>query len=261
MVWSKSTDSFLQAFDRFAATRGFPTFITSDNGGNFVAGEPQLQQVLDHWHSDWQKSGKPGTRWTFIPPHSPSQGGNYERMIRSVKEAFYKVIPSQQTLLTDEELCTIFKHIERLVNSRPLTTVSADPRDPVALTPADFLLGSRDTVVAGVNSPVRCNLRERWKFIQNLTIQLWAEFMCRYIQKLHPREKWPEREDPLKEGQVVALLKPDCQKGHWPLGIITKIFPGTDGQVRNIIVRNSHHELIKRGPSGVAPLANCEIAE
>ena len=177
MVWSKNTDSFLQAFDRFTATRGYPTFITSDNGGNFVAGERQLQQTLEHWFSDWDRLGKPAIRWVFIPPHSPSQGGNYERMIRSVKEAFYRVIPSQQTLLTDEELCTCFKHVERLVNSRPLTTVSVDPRDPVALTPADFLLGSKDIVVAGVNSPVRCNLRERWKFLQNLTIRLWNEFL------------------------------------------------------------------------------------
>ena len=177
MVWSKSTDSFLQAFDRFTATRGYPTFITSDNGGNFVAGERQLQQTLDHWFADWDRVGRPGIRWMFIPPHSPSQGGNYERMIRSVKEAFYKVIPSQQTLLTDEELGTCFKHVERLVNSPPLTTVSSDPQDPVALTPADFLVGARDMVIAGVNSPVRCNLWERWKFLQNHTIRLWTEFI------------------------------------------------------------------------------------
>ena len=262
MAWSKSADSFLQSFDRFTSTRGFPKYITSDNGGNFVAGERQLRQVLDHWFRHWDRFGKPSVVWRFIPPHSPSQGGNYERMIRSVKQAFYKIIPSQQTLLTDEELGTCFKHIERLVNSRPLTTVSADPRDPVALAPADFLIGSRDTVVAGVKDPVRCNLRERWKFLQNLTRRMWQEFMQEYITRLHPREKWPEKENPLKEVQIVVLLKPDCQKGHWPLGVITKTFAGTDGQVQmSVMVRNSRQELVKRGPSGIAPLANCEITE
>ena len=226
-----------------------------------MAGECQLRQTLDHWFANWDRFGKPGIQWKFIPPHSPSQGGNYERLIRSVKEAFYKVIPSQQTLLTDEELGTCFKHLERLVNSRPLTTVSTDPRDPVALTPADFLMGAKDVVVAGVNSPVQCNLRERWKFLQNLTIRLWTEFIQGYIQRLHPREKWPEKENPLREGQIVVLLKPDCPKGHWPLGVITKVFPGPDGQVRDMMVRNSQQELLRRGPSGIAPLANCEIIE
>ena len=261
MVWSKNTDSFLQAFDHFTAPRGFPTYITSDNGGNFVAGERQLRELLDHWLGDWERFGVPGVQRRFIPPHSPWKGGNYERMIRSIKEAFYRVIPSQQTLLTDEELATCFKHIERLVNSHPLTTVSADPRDPVALTPADFLLGSRNTIVAGINSPLRCNLRERWKFLQNLTIRLWEEFLENYFKRLHPREKWPLYQDPLREGQVVVLLKPDCLKGHWPLGVITKVFPGPDGQVWQVMVRNSQQELFKRGPSGIAPLANCEIIE
>ena len=59
----------------------------------------------------------------------------------------------------------------------------------------------------------------------------------------------------------MVLLKPECRKGHWPLGIVTKVFPGPDGQVRDLIVRNSRQELIRRGPSGIAPLANCEIGE
>ena len=150
--------------------------------------------------------------WSFIPPHSPSQGGNYERLIRSVKEAFYNTIPSQQTLLTDEELLTCFKHVEKLVNSRPLTIVSGDPRDPVALTPGDFLLGSRDTVISGVNNPVRCNLKERWRLLQNLTTKLWNEFIEQYLCHLHVRERWPERQNPIKENQVVVLLKSNCKK-------------------------------------------------
>ena len=176
-----------------------------------------------------------------------------------MKEAFYNTIPSQQTLLTDEELLTCFKHIERLVNSRPLTIVSGDPRDPVALTPADFLVGSRNTIVAGITLEVRCNLKERWRMLQNLTGRLWNEFVTRYLCQLHAREKWPEKQNPIREGQVVVLLKPKCQKGHWPLGVVTKVFPSMDGQVRRLTARTSGNELLTRGPSGIAPLAQCEI--
>ena len=46
MAYSADTESFLMAFDRFVATRGIPAVIQSDNGGNFVAGEKELQNIL-----------------------------------------------------------------------------------------------------------------------------------------------------------------------------------------------------------------------
>ena len=43
--------------------------------------------------------------------------------------------------VTDEELVTICTGIEGLLNSRPLTYQSSDPRDDVPLTPNHFIHG------------------------------------------------------------------------------------------------------------------------
>ena len=99
--------------------------------------------------------------------------------------------------------------MERLINSQPLTILSEDPRDPIPLTPADFLLGSRDTIVAGVSGTlVRCNLKERWKLLAEFDQQTVEGISSNVIWgRLHAREKWPEKQDPIREGQVVVLLE------------------------------------------------------
>ena len=46
LVYSMTTDGFLQAFGRFSHRRGTPSFVISDNGSNFVAAEKELRQAV-----------------------------------------------------------------------------------------------------------------------------------------------------------------------------------------------------------------------
>ena len=257
MVYSANTDSFLCAFDRFVATRGWPTRVQSDNGGNFISGERQLRELMSRWINDG-RNRKPELTWVFNTPYSPHQGGNYERMIRSVKEAFYNILPTPQTKLTDEELHTAFKHIESVLNTRPLTLVSFDPRDPKALCPLDFIIG-RQHVGFPPHGTFPSSLATRWRHLQNLTSQIWKEFAVRYIRHLHLRNKWPTKETPLVVGQIVVVMQPTVPKGSWPLGIIQEVIVGKDGQVRNVTVRTAHG-LVTRNCTAIAPLAQVEQA-
>ena len=258
LVYSADADSFLMAFDRFSAVRGIPTDIQTDNGGNFVAGERELSRVLRDWKTTIGKR-RAGISWILNPPYTPHHGGNYERLIRSVKEAFYHTIPTTTTIYTDEELSTVFKHIEAVLNQRPLTQVSEDPRDTQALCPQDFLIGRMETSPFVTGIPIQSNLKTRWRLLHNLTLRLWDEFVVRYVRHLHVRNKWPMRENPLREGQVVLVLEPPVQKGHWPLGIIEKVFAASDGQVRRLEIRSPKYGKLVRNCTAVAPLAEVEL--
>ena len=60
-------------------------------------------------------------------------------MVKAAKKAIYAVVSDRD--VTDEELITVFTGAESLLNSRPLTYQSSDPRDDVPLTPNHFLHG------------------------------------------------------------------------------------------------------------------------
>ena len=79
-----------------------------------------------------------GIDWQFNPPEAPRFGGVFERMIKAAKRAIYAVL--KETDVDDEELRTVFRGTESLLNSKPLTTVSGDVNDKLVLTLNHFLI-------------------------------------------------------------------------------------------------------------------------
>lgn len=128
LAYSLSGESCVMCIENFANRRGHPKVIRSVNGTNFV-------WAANHYK---EKYGKKPT-WKFIPPAAPSQGGAWERLVRSVKRALHQMeIPVS---LTDEQLRNFLIKAEALVNARPLTEVPTHPSQP-ALTPNHFLFGN-----------------------------------------------------------------------------------------------------------------------
>ncbi|RLU21712.1 hypothetical protein DMN91_006088 [Ooceraea biroi] len=78
-------------------------------------------------------------QWTFIPPYSPHMSGLWEAAVKSAKVHLKRVIGN--TMLTFEELGTLFVQIQAVLNSRPLCPTSADSCDYEALTPGHFIIG------------------------------------------------------------------------------------------------------------------------
>ena len=60
-------------------------------------------------------------------------------MLKSAEKAIAATMGNAD--VTDEELDTVFAEAEALINSRPLSYQSADPRDNVPLTSNVFLFG------------------------------------------------------------------------------------------------------------------------
>ena len=65
-------------------------------------------------------------------------GGAWERMIRSVRKILRVLL--EQQLVSDEMLQTLMSEVQGILNSRPLTPVSSDPKDLEPLTPNHLIL-------------------------------------------------------------------------------------------------------------------------
>ncbi|KAH8298683.1 hypothetical protein KR044_010227, partial [Drosophila immigrans] len=66
-------------------------------------------------------------------------GGLWEAGVKSFKTLFIKA--TSTTRYTFEELATLLSRVESCLNSRPISPMSEDPTDLLALTPGHFLIG------------------------------------------------------------------------------------------------------------------------
>ena len=115
--------------------------MLSDNGTNFVSSSRELRDLVSAINQNkiQRMTSNKGVTWKRNPPAAPHFCGVFESLIKSTKPAIFAVLGDAE--VNDKELGTIFIGVERLLNSRPLTTVSDDPNDDRVLTPNNFLIG------------------------------------------------------------------------------------------------------------------------
>ena len=246
MSFKMDTDSFLNAFSRMANQRGLPEVMFSDNGGNFVKADKELQDLVNQLDQEKikQTTANKGVQWSFNPPAAPHFGGVHEIMIKAAKKAIKNILGNAD--INDEELMTAFVGAEGLINSRPLTYQSSHPADDVPLTPNHFLYGQ----LGGMFAPnsvdeTQFNLKKRWRRVQELIRHFWQRWLREWIPSLNSRKKWNNGKDDFKTGDVVLVLSTDNPRGQWPLGRITKTFTGSDGRVRVVNVQVGRNELTR----------------
>ena len=242
LVPDMSASTFLRSFKRFAARRGLPSRVISDNGKTFKAASKTIQAVLGHKEVKRYFSGL-GVKWVFNIPKAPWWGGIFERLVRPTKRCLRKIIG--QAKLSYDELLTALTEVEMVLNSRPLTYVSSnDLEEP--LTPSHLLIGRR---VMSLPDPVPDDdsdddvtadqLNRRSKHL-NLTLnRFWKRWRNEYLLELreaHRHNKGTEVA-PVEVGDVVVIHSENQPRGFWKLARVERTITGHDGKIRGAAVR------------------------
>ena len=240
VVHPLDTDGFINALRRFVSLRGFPTTIFSDNGTNFRAGEKELRESLSEWNQttiyDFLRQKK--IIWKFNPPGASHMGGAWERIIRSIRKIL-KALLGQQ-LVTDEMLRTLMAEVAGILNSRPLTPVSSDPKDLEPLTPNHLLLlRSNPSLPVGSFGKEDSYSKRRWRQVQYISDIFWKRWLKEYLPALQERAKWMKPRRSLEIGDLVLIADENVHRGKWPLGKVVDVFRGKDGYVRSAKVQTS----------------------
>ena len=237
---SLDTASFLSALSRFISRRGRPRVLHSDNGTNFRGGEKELREMLQGWNQHHISSHlmQEEIQWEFNPPAASHMGGAWERLIRSIKKILKAVIGLQS--LTDETLVTFLAETEKILNDRPLTSVSDDPDDLEPLTPNHvLLLRSNASLPPGVFSAADCYAVRRWRQAQYLANIFWRRWINEYMLTLQERQKWMTKRRNFAVGDLVLVASDNLSRGQWPLGRIMETCPDRHGIVRSAVVRTA----------------------
>ena len=218
----------------------------SDNGRNIVGAVSELRKC-------WSKIDKSAVisnarryevDWKFSPPLASHQSGAWERMIRIIRRVLFTRLYNERAL-TDDKIQTIFCEIENIVNSRPLTKVSADSTDAVSLTPNHFLMMHDNCMSSYGYFENAETVRQGWKHVQIVVNSYWKSWVRLYMLHLQARMKWLKRTPNLKVGDLVLLVDVLSARGDWPMGIIREIHPGSDGLVRSVLVKTRTSSFVR----------------
>ena len=244
----------MNAFVRMVARRGWPRDMLSDNGTNFVGAAKEIQSLVENLdHEKIQRmTVNEGVKWHWNPPAGPHFGGVFESMIKSAKRAIAAILGNAE--VNDEELQTVITGVESLMNSRPLTKPSDDPNDETVLTPNHFLIGQMGGELAPESvDETSYNLQKRWRRVQELTRRVWQRWMKEYLPHIGSRQKWFLPTESLKKNDVVLVIDPQSARRDWGLGRIAATYPGKDGLVRVVDVRQGH-KILRRPITRISPL-------
>ena len=228
---SMSLSDFVLALRRFAARRGMPSEIFSDNAATLKGAAAYLQTQLGHL----------APAWRFIAPQSPWWGGWWERLVRSVKSGLKKSLGKR--CLTKTELETLLFEIESCVNSRPLVYSGDDSDSSSPLTPSHFLIGRSSGFQskpveqpAGV-SPVSLSIRARRR--RERLDRFWDVWSAEYLRQLPVSVRKFRQHGQLKVGSVTLIRDENVPRLMWPLAVVTKLYASPDGVVRTADLRTA----------------------
>ena len=240
LVRSLSSIDFIRALRRFASFFGFPSKIIMDNQtafhlaakilGHTTDETPQLPTGLTKYAQSH------GTLFHFTTPHSPWEGGIYERMIGFFKQSLRHSF--SRKALDLEEFRTVIPEVCAVLNRRPLVPVHSDDHDIDVLRPIDFLMPSSGRLELPDLDPsdewtpqtTPQTQVENWlRKSQALLNKFWTEFSSNYItalqqrwQKNHAHQRGSNAQVP-KIGDIVLIVDEARPRHDWPLGQITNL--------------------------------------
>ncbi|XP_064622573.1 uncharacterized protein LOC135484816 [Lineus longissimus] len=245
---SMDTDSFINALIRFCARRGVPKLIRSDNGTNFVGANRVLRESIAQWNESHRLKEyllQNHIDWTFNTPTASNMGGVWERNIRTARKVMNSILQKQS--LDDERLDTIFAEVENVVNSRPLTVVSNDPKDQLPLTPNDLLRPFGKGFPSPIGTFGKADMfGKRWRHVQFVVDQFWKRWTAEYLSALQVRSKWIAEQPNIRVNDLVLVLDQSLARSHWPLARVTDTFPEKDGLVRSVELKTAFTDKMVR---------------
>ena len=150
-----------------------------------------------------------------------------------------------------DELYTIICQIEGILNSRPLTSFSDDPKDFMPLTPAMLVNGFNASQLPLVVEPVRYLPNEecpenRFKYVSKLITDFWKQWSKEYLPTLQIRTKNKTEHPNLSYGDLVYITEDNLPPLHWPIGVIENVYTGNDNLVRVAKVKTSEMKSVIR---------------
>ena len=258
LVPSMSSPSFRNCLIRFVSIWGAPRYMISDNAKSFKKSAEDLNCIITRSPTqEYLEDNR--IVWFFYLEKSPWWGGFIERLVSSVKSPLRKIL--YRTFLSYDDMSTLLKEIQSILNSRPITYIyNDDIEEP--LTPSHLLIGKRSTqlpitgnVIDDNNAP-----NQYRRMLVNKFQTRWKKEYLSELQDYHINRQRSHNQDNCPNIGDVVIMKEDSPRTNWKLARVTNIFTGRDGKVRSIEVKKPNREITRRPPQLLIPL-ECNMSD
>ena len=231
VVFGYDTESFLLAFSRFTAIRGWPSIVYSDPGSQLVGASKELKRFWRSIDQDYivRVGASAGCEWRLGPANSPWYQGAVEALVKSAKRAIDLSVRGH--CMSVSEILTVFSQRADLLNERTLGVMPGTDSEISILTLNCLLLGRSKSKNPG-GYAANSSLRARITLIERITDQFWKHWTSLYAPTLIKQSKWLQVRRNLKVGDVVVMADLNVLKGEYRLSRVTQVFPSADGMVR-----------------------------
>ncbi|GFT56758.1 DUF5641 domain-containing protein [Trichonephila clavipes] len=140
-------------------------------------------------------------------------------------------------------MTTVLTDCERVINSRTLTYI-CEEEDIKPISPSMSMQDVHEcnlTDLDAVEENYFCkSLKYRQAVLKDLRKRFRFEYLCALIQRRNKKS----RNFTFDVGKIVVVGADYKKRITWPLGRITEIIPGKDGQVRLVRVQTSQQEFL-----------------
>ena len=103
-------------------------------------------------------------------------------------------------------MSTLLVQIEACLNSRPLQSLTDDPTDLTALTPAHFLMGRSTLTVPQLSVlGLTMNRLSRRELLRQMYEDFWKRWSSEYLHELQQRPKWRTRKTQVTVGDLCVI--------------------------------------------------------
>lgn len=252
LVPSMNSASFMNSLIRFVSIWGSPRYIISDNAKSFKKSAEDLNCIITRsptkeYLEDFR------IVWLFYLEKSPWWGGFIERLVGSIKGPLRKIL--YRTFLCYDDMSTLVKQIQSIINSRPITYVYTDDVDE-PLTPSHLLIGKRSTQLPIPRNTVEDTDKPN-QYRENLKSKFQIKWKKEYLSELqdhHIRTQKAQNKESYPTIGDVVIMKEDSLRTNWKLARVTNIFTGRDGNIRSIEIMKPNKEITRRPPQLLVPL-------
>ena len=223
-------ETFLRAFKRFAARRGLPSMVLSDNAKTFKRASKEIMKIIRAKRVQTYFANK-GITWRFSVERAPWWGGMWERLVRSVKNCLKKVIGLASLKL--DELQTLLVEVECIINSRPITYVY-DDTDGITypLTSSHLLYGRTVTLqpndkhfeIISTNQSLTKRAMYHRKLLDNFTKRWRNEYLLDLREVT--TNKISKGQPHISVGDIVILKNENTKRCFWKTCKVVELIKG-----------------------------------